>query len=590
MTRARLGALAVLVVAWLLLGSNAAAQAPERRAEIVQVLDASMEDLLASPGLRGLATAGGAALLSGRDVRLLDAISLLVSDDEIRGGPPTGEPIEGLTIGNEGSMEGPDGDASPKAIDEVADSLRRNLEAMGPGGPERLVIIASETPPSNSEVAGDELGGVIVAYGTAEELAAAMDRSGAAAGSLTSDSTRRDGVVVMTDIPATVAEYLGVEAPDGEFLGSPIRIIQGPPPFELHERYLAQRRSYVPIGTAGAIYLGIAVLGGIGVLALGGRVPPRVRRIFGWACLSVASLATGLLAAGHLPDLTYATVVPFVALVTVFGTLAFAPLEHRDVLLVPAGIGIGVLAFFALEAILAWTAALTPFVGGSELDGGRFYGLPNVFIGLLMGASLWVAHRLRTATGFALLLLVALLAGLPFVGANLGGAVSLFAAAGLWLGIRERERLGAWRAIGAFVGVTLAGAVSILVANAISPIETHVTRFEEHAAGLAGAFELFWDRLQIGFHLIARNPLALIPVLGLPFAIWAVLRPPAPLRPSLERSPAWRDAILVTLLGGLVAYIVNDSGPAAAGFAFGLGLGGLLGVSLLSRAEKMVEA
>jgi len=82
--------------------------------------------------------------------------------------------------------------------------------------------------------------------------------------------------------------------------------------------YLAQRRMYVPIGTAGGIYLAIAGLGGIAALALGSRVPRAVRRIFGWGCLSVAALATAFLAAGHLPDLTYATVVPFVALVTVF--------------------------------------------------------------------------------------------------------------------------------------------------------------------------------------------------------------------------------------------------------------------------------
>ena len=195
--------------------------------------------------------------------------------------------------------------------------------------------------------------------------------------------------------------------------GSPIEIIPGPPPFELHERYLAQRRMYVPIGTAGGIYLAIAGLGGIAALALGSRVPRAVRRIFGWGCLSVAALATALLAAGHLPDLTYATVVPFVALVTVFGTLAFAPLEHRDVLLIPAGIGIAVLAYFAIEAILSWTAALTPFVGGSELDGGRFYGLPNVFIGLLIGACLWIAQRLKTAAGFALLVVVAAVRRVP---------------------------------------------------------------------------------------------------------------------------------------------------------------------------------
>ncbi|HKE54690.1 MAG TPA: hypothetical protein VKC55_07960, partial [Actinomycetota bacterium] len=113
------------------------------------------------------------------------------------------------------------------------------------------------------------------------------------------------------------------------------------------------------------------------------------------------------------------------------------------------------------------------------------------------------------------------------------------------------------------------------------------TRFEEQAGGLGGVFERFGNRLQVGLVLIARNPFALIPVLGLPVTIVAVLWPPRSLRPGLLRSPAWRDAILVTLLAGVVAYVVNDSGPAAAGFAFGLGLGGLLGVSLLSEAGKM---
>ncbi len=430
----------------------------------------------------------------------------------------------------------------------------------------------------------DELHPLIVAQGAPDELFV----GGEQAGSLTSDSTRRIGVVTDLDVVPTIASFQGVDPP-ADATGSVIEIVEGPPPFELHERYLAQRRMYVPIGTAGGIYLAIAGLGAIGVLAVGALVPIGVRRVFGWGCLSVAALATGLLAAGHLPNLTYATVVPFVALVTVFGTLAFAPLERRDILLVPSGIGIAVLAFFALEAILIWTGALTPFVGGSELDGGRFYGLPNVFIGLLIGACLWVAHRLRTGAGVALLVGVALFAGLPYVGANLGGGVTLFAAAGLWLAIRERERLGLWKGLGVFVGVTLVGAAIILVAHAISPFETHVTRFEEQAGGIGGVVEKVWDRLRVGFDLIARNPFALIPVLGLPIAIWAVLRPPTPLRPSLRRSPAWRDAILVTLLAGVVAYVLNDSGPAAAGFAFGLGLGGLLGVSLLSGAEKMRE-
>jgi hypothetical protein len=565
-TRARLGALLLpLIIAGGFACTSASAQVSEEASEVFVffVPGVSFEELLGSAEVVALSRTGGAALMT-------------------RAG---GLPTTGHTAI---SLRGPNvhvgwlDPATEGGLDGVARQIRESVEVSR--ADHALVVVASTVPSPEMRVAKDELHPIVLAEGSPVDL---FGNTGAQ-GALTSDSTHRTGVVTDLDVIPTIADFLGVDPP-ADSAGSPIEFIEGPPPFELHERFLAQRRMYVPIGTAAGIYLAIAGLGAIAVLALGSRIPQGVRRIFGWGCLSVAALATALLAAGHLPELTYATVIPFVALVTVFGTLAFAPLERRDVLLVPAGIGIAVLAYLALEAILEWTAALTPFVGGSELDGGRFYGLPNVFIGLLIGSCLWVAHRLRTGAGVALLVAVALFAGLPYVGANLGGGVSLFAAAGLWLAVRERERLGVWKGLGVFVGVTLLGAALILFAHAISPFETHVTRFEEEVVGIAGVFERFRDRLQVGFDLIARNPFALIPVIGLPVAIAAVLRPPAALRPSLQRSPAWRDAVLVTLLAGVVAYIVNDSGPAAAGLAFGLGLGGLLGVSLLSEAGKMGE-
>ena len=566
MTRARLGALLLpLIVAGGFASTSARAQVSGETGEVFVFLvpGVSFEEMLGIPEVAALATNGGAALMTLQNGLPTDGEAGIAPGEQnvhVRWLDPT----------REGGLEG------------VASTIVEMVTSVDDGSV--LVFVASTTPSPEMIVAKDELHPLVLARGTSSDLFAERGEEG----SLTSDSTRRAGVVTDLDVIPTIADFLGVDPP-ADPNGSPIEIIPGPPPFELHERYLVQRRMYVPIGTASGIYLAIAGLGAIALLALGNRIPQGVRRIFGWGCLSVAALATALLAAGHLPELTYATVVPFVALVTVFGTLAFAPLERRDVLLVPVGIGIAVLAYFALEAILEWTAALTPFVGGSELDGGRFYGLPNVFIGLLIGSCLWVAHRLRTRAGVALLVAVALFAGLPYVGANLGGGVSLFAAAGLWLAVRERERLGVWKGLGVFVGVTLLGAAVILFAHAISPFETHVARFEEDAGGIVGVLEKFRDRLQVGFDLIAHNPFALIPVIGLPVAIAAVLRPPAALRPSLQRSPAWRDAILVTLLAGVVAYVVNDSGPAAAGLAFGLGLGGLLGVSLLSEAGKMGE-
>jgi hypothetical protein len=571
-TRARLGAhLLIPLVVPVLAGATAFAQEDQGTRGIltIDVPGVSFEELMSIPEVVALARSGGVGLMANAENMVLPAPVDLPGD---------------LGTAQEGEIDlrlDPD----ELGLDGVGSEIRESIEA--DLSDELLVLVVSSRPSAEMVAAKDELRGIAMAVGSPEELLDSVDPEG----SLTSDSTRRDGVVVGEDVQATISDHGGGVplVTDPPPLGSPIEIIDGPPPFELHERYLAQRQLYVPVGAAGAIYLAIVGLGAIAILALGDRVPNGVRRIFGWGGLSVAALATGLFAAGHLPDLTYATVVPFVAIVTVFGTLAFAPLERRDVLLVPVGIGIAVLVFFAFEAVLGWSAGLTPFVGGAQLDGGRFYGLPNVILGVLIGSSLWVAHRLSTAAGVALLVAVALFAGLPYLGSDFGGGFTLFAAAGLWLAVRERRRLGVWKGLGVVVGVTLLGTALILLAHAISPLETHVTEFERDVSGPGGVVERFWDRLQVGFDLIARNPFALVPLLGLPIAIAAVLWPPAPLRPSLERSPAWRDAILVTLLAGVVAYLANDTGPAAAGFAFGMGLGGLLGVSLLLGAEKMVN-
>jgi hypothetical protein len=560
-TRARLGALlallAVLPGGPLVVAS--AQETEDRAALVVFVPGVSFEQLLASPEVAALARAGGAGLLANpQDVATVDGGL---------GGAERDLVLDPADLGG---------------IQEVGQGLRTAVASFDEM--DLLVLVVGSAPDARE---GDEVAGVVLASGSPLELFPGTGEQG----SLTSDSTRRRGIVTGGDVLATVTGYLGRaplvagELPPGE----PIRVVEGPPPLDLYERYLEQRRMYVPIGTAAALYVTGAGLVAIAFLFRRRSVPAQWRRVVGWVALSVPMLATGLLAAGHLPELTYATAIPMVAIVTVFGTMAFSPLERRDLTVVPAGIGAAVIAFFVAEALLGWSGMLTPLLGGSQLDGGRFFGLPNVSIGLLVGASMWVAQRVSTTTGFALTCAVALFAGLPFVGANLGASVALFAAAGIWLAVRERERLGLWMGLIVFAAVTAVGTGVILVSHAISPSATHVTRFERGVEGIGGIWDEFLDRLQVGFDLIARSPAALVPVVGIVGVLVLVLRPPAPIRDTFERWPEWRDANLVIALAGVVAYLANDSGPAAVGLAFGLALGGMLGVPLLAGTRKMEE-
>jgi hypothetical protein len=576
------------LLAWIgfaLAPPDAAAQEFRRDVYLVVVDNATMEDLLASPELRGLASTGGAALLSDA-LPLREAIEFL---DANGASPRLGPGIfpDALHLLFEGSVESADGVASVAAVQKVAQDLRDSLST--DYDDDALVIVASESPPRASAEAKDVLTGIIVGQGQPLDLAAAMSGgapSASAIDTLTSDSTRRAGVVTTRDVATSMADYLGVAPLGGDPAGATIRSIAGPPPFDLHERYLEMRRMVVPVETAAGVYVTIAALVGIALLWFRRGTWWLVRGV-AFSALSTSPLVVALLAAGHLPTLSYATVIPFLVAITGAATWALVPLAHRDALLAPVAIGAAVLLYFAVEASLGWTAALTTLHGGSELDGGRFYGLPNAFIGLLIGASVYVAHRLRTRSGFVLIVGVGLFAGLPYIGANLGGAVSLFAAAGIWLAIRERERLGWWKGLAVVAGTMVLGTVVVLVAHRLAPAATHITRFEESSGGIAGAWSTFVDRLAVGWRLIQRNPFGLIPVVGLLACLCLALRPPAPVREALEADPGWRDVIVTIVLAGIVAYVANDSGAAACGMAFALGFGGLMYVSLTLAAAKM---
>jgi hypothetical protein len=532
----------------------------ESQAFVFLVPAASFEDLLGVSEVQALGGAGGAALMS------------------LQGGLPTHEADLPRSCRVAWRWLDP---LDSGGLSEVGTEIRSEVLA---STADRVLVFVASTTSSPAMLAAKDLVHPLVMGTGAPAILFELD---GAPRTLASDTTRRTGVVTDLDVRPTILEFLGRAVPN-DLDGLPLRVVDNPPPFQLHQRYLAMRRLTVPVQTAAGVYAAVGGLFGLALIAMRRRVPQALARAGAWVGMSVPALAVALLAAGHLPTLSYATVVPFVIGATAVGTLAFAPLARRDAMLPPAAIGLAVLLFFVAEAAAGWTAALTPLLGGSELDGGRFFGLPNVFVGLLIGASLYVAFRLSPGWGFALVVAVALFAGLPFAGANIGAAVSLFAAAGLWLSLRTRGRLG-WREAGVTAALVVVGIAVILFAHRfLTSTPTHVTRFEE-ATGwrLGDAWRTFTHRLSTGWHLIEQNPFALVPVVGLPATLLAVLRPPPPVGQAFHRHPAWRDALLVALLGGIVAYVANDTGPAAVGLAFGLGLGGLVYVSLVEEPAKM---
>ena len=528
---------------------------------IVIILDgASLPDLLAVDELRGVAANGGASLMNGRsDVRQTFPDTFF---------PPRAVGRLPFTYVDLAT-------AQPSA------AARTVTEELRIASAPVLMLIISVSPSAASAADGDELGSVIAAWGDPAELLEAQGEPHA----LTSESTRRAGVVADVDPAATVADWLDLPSD----AGAPMRPTDEPVPLDLYERYLQQRRLAVPVAAAAWGLMLLFGLAGILALALRGRVSPRTLAVAGALASSLPWLAVGLLLVGHLASLTYATVVPFLLAVMAVGTAFTRWMQaRRGIFVALAACGAVILVILGIEAALGWPAAVTPLAGGGQLDGGRFFGMPNIEIGIVLGSAMFLAHRIRVSSGVLLLAACALVAGSPWTGANFGAAITLFAAAGMWLGVRRRR---SWWLIVVFTGAVAAvGTAAVAVMHRyLTDRSTHVTAFLEETDGVMGAVERQLERLGVGLDLITDNPLALIPVVGTLVLLVVVLRPPTVIAHSFEGRDAWRDALLVIALGSIVAYLAEDTGAAAVGFAFGFGLSGLIDVSLDSARRMMAR-
>ena len=547
MTRARLAGVTALLLA---AAGHAIAALPagattlgtmieSREALLVVVPGMTFPQATTDPQLRRIASIGGIGMLRGQG-ELADVIA---------------------------SIDASDRASVVASLDDPSEALR--LVDVTVGSPLVVIVVTSE---------GSGFPDSIVLARGSPVVVPAEPRGPPR--TLTSDSTRRVGIVTPEDVAATVADAIDDPSIDvGD--GSPIDVVDAAPPVDLYERYADYRQLTVPIQALVAGWEAILAVAALLAIRSG-----RGRRAALGAVLSLPGLFLALLLVGHLPRLTFATVVPVLVAVSIAGGVPLVRLADREgigtALAWAGGIALGGLV---VESLVGWTAAFAPMLGGSHLDGARFFGMPNAEIGLAVGGALLVAQRLRSgASGIALLVATALWAGAPWFGANLGAAVTAGAAAGAWWAIRRRRgALGAGLATVVGAG---AGGLAAVGLNRLDPRPTHIARASEDATAGGVAADL-GRRLEIGARLIAEQPAAAIPVAGTAVGLALITRPPRRLASAFDQAPGTRDAALAIGVASVVAFIANDTGAAALGLGFGLMAVVLFGVLLASLPGKM---
>lgn len=423
---------------------------------------------------------------------------------------------------------------------------------------------------------------------------------GAPAGRLVSPSTRRNGLVLLTDVAPTVLDVLGVPVPH-DMLGRPLRRVPGAgdvPGLIEADRLARQRDSVWDPALAVVVPLHFVSYGlawrrsrrwhrlrdgadgrpGTGWPSVNGpsdngqptsasadrMMSERPERAAGpwlsWMALSLVAwpLATWLVRAvpesGSLGRWAGLLAVAVDAAVV---TAAWRVGRRRG--LAPFALVVAAtLALVTIDLGLGGPLQVSSAFGGAAHSTGRFTGLGNAAFAVYAGCALTAVAcaRRRAPWIVAVLLGVALVDVLPPLGADVGGAVTLVpvfvvTVAALWGRLHLRLRVVAFA--GGVTAAVLAGALAIDLSRPEDQ-RTHLARF---AAGGARSSSI-GGKLAQNLNAYRAIPL-LIGVVGVAL-VFAVLLWRSRFRHNLPPGSPARAAVAAALAVALLGNLVNDSG------------------------------
>ncbi|GII80806.1 hypothetical protein Sru01_57880 [Sphaerisporangium rufum] len=439
-------------------------------------------------------------------------------------------------------------------------------------------------------------------HGSEPHLRAAMWRASGTAGQLLGGmSTRRDDMVILPDITATVLQAAGVAVPP-TVVGSPWRATATAAPAE---RVTALRHADVAgqaiRGVGGPFFTALAVLQVLFYAA----AFLLLRRRRGLPAIRVAALALASIPVStYLVNLTpwHRAAVPEVALAAEIVALAaaltalalgvpalWARLRGRPAagVLGPPALVAAVTAGVLLADLLTGTSLqMNSVMGYTGVVGARYYGLGNIPFALLATAVLLVtttladglvrAGRRRAAValvaglgGFAMLL-----DGWPGVGSDFGGVIAFVPGIAVTALLVAGRRVSVVK-LGAFcvAGGVLVMAIAYLDHLRPAGSQTHLGRFAGQVAD--GTFlPVIWRKLGAMLSTLLSPNLMPVVIAAFAFLVFAVLRPGAAsagvLPVAFERAPMLRAGLIGALVSGVTGMLVNDSGAAVLSMALAL--------------------
>lgn len=418
------------------------------------------------------------------------------------------------------------------------------------------------------------------------------------AGYLHSPSTRRRGVVTLTDLAPTILHALDVPVPDG-MIGKALRYRPGPvdvDSFRKLDRDAAYREGiYLPLTLTYIIVQALLyILAIVAFARLGGA--GRAGRLLRAMVLGIAAYPLATFVFRAIPNVAELGPVGVLALVAIDVVVVVAASRATRHPLSPLSWILGLtVALLAVDVATGAQLQTSSLLGYSLHTAARFTGFGNTAFATLASTTVILgaihvafAPRRREAL-FAVACLyafVVVIDGAPSLGSDVGGILTLVPVFGLTLLVLTGRKVTA-RAVVAAAAVTV---VALALATGIdllrpAPSRTHLGRLVEDVreTGLATFTTTASRKLAVNFRSY-RSPWSWTVVIIAAYMLYVLgwARGWRDLLPA--RSPL-RAGVVGALAAGLIGYAVNDSGVVVTAVVF-VYLGPFLTMLALAREHQ----
>lgn len=396
-------------------------------------------------------------------------------------------------------------------------------------------------------------------------------------GYVVSPSTKRVGLVALTDVAPTILDMLGEDVP-ATMPGRPVRYQAGEVDrsmlAELDDGTLLRERTYYSLAVWYIVFQAVTCLLAAFIISRRGARKPRGTPVLRGMVLAAAALPLATFLFLLVPG--WSGVDPPVAyLITIAITVAVSLLASRArrTPLSPLTWILGAtLAVIAIDAATGTWLHVNSWLGYSLHSAGRFYGIPNTTFAVLAACGILLAcihvrysPRPTEALFTATLLLAGLVIvdGAPGMGGDVGGIVTLVPIFGLLLFALSGRRLTTrtLAVVGAATALALGAATAVDLAR---PAEsrTHLGRFASDLFdnGLSELTTTFLRKQDANFRILQASIWTwMIPIVA--FFLLYVLAYERQWSSLLPRGSAVRAGVVAVIAGSLLGFLANDSGP-----------------------------